>query len=245
MKIPLRWLADYVRLDLTPADLARRLTNAGLEVSAFRSFGLPAPEGLKVRHDEPGPVWDADKVIIARIASVEKHPNADKLKLPTVEYGQGRTLQMVTGATNINVGEKDTKVIVGLSGTRYFDGHVTPKAIKELKPGVIRGVESSAMVMSELELGISDEHKGIIVLEEDAPVGVPFAKYAGDVVLEADVLPNMARCLSLVGIAREVAAITGGELKRPDTTPQATGPAIEGRGHRELANGIAEIRHWA
>jgi phenylalanyl-tRNA synthetase beta chain len=229
MKIPLKWLADYVPLDLPVAELARRLTMAGLEVSAFRSYGLPAPEGLKVRQDEPGPVWDRDKVVIARIASVEKHPNADKLKLPTVEYGEGRTLQMVTGATNLNVGDRGQKVIVGLAGTRYIDGHATPHQVKELKPSSIRGVPSTAMVMSELELGISDEHKGIIVLEDEAPVGTPFADYAGDIVLEADVLPNMARCLALVGVAREVAALTGGQLKHPVTTPLAAGAPIEGR----------------
>ncbi len=245
MKIPLKWLADYVTLDLPAAELARRLTMAGLEVGAFRAYGLPAPEGLKVRHDEPGPVWDRDKVVVARIASVEKHPNADKLKLPTVEYGEGRTLQMVTGATNINVGDSGQKVVVGLAGTRYFDGYATPKQIKELKPAAVRGVSSSAMVMSELELGISDEHKGIIVLDDDAPVGTPFADYAGDIVLEADVLPNMARCLSLVGIAREVAALTGGQLKWPNTTPQATGPSIEGRVQVVIENPALSPRYAA
>src|SRR4051794_39834633 len=90
MKIPLKWLADYVALDLPVAELARRLTMAGLEVGAFRSFGLPVPEGLRIKQDEPGPVWDRDKVVVAQLVSVEKHPNADKLKLPTVEYGDGR-----------------------------------------------------------------------------------------------------------------------------------------------------------
>lgn len=229
MKIPLTWLAEYVPLTLPVAELVRRLTMAGLEIGGFRSYGLPVPADLRIRQDEPGPVWERDKVVIARITSVEKHPNADKLKLPVVEYGDGRTMQMVTGATNINVGDSGTKVIVGLTGTRYFDGYTTPKQIKELKPSSIRGVPSTAMVMSELELGISDEHKGIIVLDDDAPVGVPFADYAGDVVLEADVLPNMARCLSLIGIAREVAALTGVSLQRPGTTPEATGAAIDGR----------------
>src|SRR5260370_30897754 len=105
MKIPLKWLADYVSVDLPIAELARRLALAGVEVGAFRSFGLPAPEGVRLRQDCPGPVWDRDKVIVARLVSVEKHPNADKLKLPTVEHGGGRTLQMVTGAPNINVGD--------------------------------------------------------------------------------------------------------------------------------------------
>src|SRR5262245_14724771 len=149
MKIPLRWLADYVTVTLPVAELARRLTMAGLEVGCFRSYGLPVPEGLVLKQEEPGPVWDPEKVVVARIVNVEQHPNADRLKLPTVEYGQGRTLKMVTGAPNVNVGDAGQKVILGLSGTSYYDRHVTPKQIKVLKPAAVRGVESSAMVMSE------------------------------------------------------------------------------------------------
>ncbi|MFQ3594171.1 MAG: hypothetical protein SNJ82_13410, partial [Gemmataceae bacterium] len=88
MKVPLKWLADYVDLVVPPEDLAWRLTVAGLEVTGVRSFGLPVPEGLKVRQDEPGPVWDRDKVFTARLLRVDKHPDADKLKLPIVEYGR-------------------------------------------------------------------------------------------------------------------------------------------------------------
>src|SRR4051812_3916000 len=123
MKIPLKWLADYVPLDLPVAELARRLTLAGLEVSGVRCYGLPHPEGLKTKVEEEGLVWDRDKVFVARIASIDKHPNADKLKLPTVEYGEGRTKTMVTGATNLKVGDVGQKVIVGLSGTTFYDGH--------------------------------------------------------------------------------------------------------------------------
>ena len=115
----------------------------------------------------------------------------------------------------------------------YFDGHATPKVLKELKPGKIRGVPSDAMVCSAYELGISDEHEGIILLEEDAPVGMPLADLMGDVVLEVDVLPNMARCLSMIGVAREVAAITGQALQQSEAPPsQATGPADQGPGRR-------------
>jgi phenylalanyl-tRNA synthetase beta chain len=245
MNIPLKWLADYVSVDLPVAELVRRLTMAGLEVAAFRSYGLPAPEGLRIKQEEPGPVWDRDKVLVAQLLRVDKHPNADKLKLPTVEYGQGRTLQMVTGAPNIVVGDSGRKVIVGLSGTRYFDGHVQPKQIKPLEPGVYRGVSSSAMVMSEYELGISEEHEGIIVLEDDAPVGVPAADFMGDIVLMIDILPNMARCLSMVGVAREVAAITGVPLKPPSTEVQATGPDISGRVKVVIENAALSPRYAA
>src|SRR5262245_26616224 len=229
MKIPLKWLADYVSIDLSVAELARRLTMAGLEVATFRSFGLPVPEGLVLKQDEPGPVWDREKVVVARIAAVEKHPNADKLKLPTVEYGEGRSMQMVTGAPNVRVGDSGQMVILGMTGTSYFDGHVSPRQIKTLQPGVIRGVSSAAMVMSNYELGIDEEHEGIIILENDAPVGMPAADFMGDIVLEIDVLPNMARCLSMVGVAREVAAITGAPLKVAPTAAKADGPDIGGR----------------
>jgi phenylalanyl-tRNA synthetase beta chain len=245
MKVPLKWLAEYVSIDLPVAELVRRLTMAGLEVGSFRSFGLPVPEGLRLKQEEPGPVWDPDRVIIGRLVSVEKHPNADKLKLPTVEYGEGRTLQMVTGAPNIAIGASGQKVVLGLSGTRYFDGHVQPKQIKELKPGTIRGVSSSAMVMSEYELGISDESEGVIILEDEAPVGTAAADYLGDIVLEADILPNMARCLSLVGIAREVSAITGAPLNLPSSAVQAAGPDIVGRVKVVIENATLSPRYAA
>ncbi|MFO0926275.1 MAG: hypothetical protein U0736_04440 [Gemmataceae bacterium] len=123
-------------------------------------------------------------------------------------------------------------MIVGLAGTVFWDTHVSPKKLTELKPKPVRGVPSEGMVMSAAELGISDEHEGIILLEDDAPVGVPLADFMGDIVLEVDVLPNMARCLAMLGVAREVAALTGQTVRRPETTPQADGPAIAGRAPR-------------
>src|SRR5262249_3790971 len=146
---------------------------------------------------------------------VERHPNADRLTLPTVNLGGGRTKTMVTGAPNIKVGDKGQKVVVALAGSVLFDGHSEQKVLKELKPAKVRGVLSAAMVCSEKELGISEEHEGIIILEDEAPVGVPLADYMGNVVIDIDVLPNMARCLSMIGVAREVAALTGETLRLP------------------------------
>ncbi len=228
MKVPLKWLADYVPLDLPVAQLAERLTLAGLEVSSVRLFGLPHPEGLRTKAEEAGPVWDRDKIIIAQVLKVEKHPDADKLKLPVVDYGQGRTKALVTGAPNIQVGDKGQKVILALCGSVLFDGHASPKKLSELKPTTIRGLPSDAMVCSSFELGIDEEHAGIILLEDEAPVGMPLADFMGDVVLEIDVLPNMARCLSLIGVAREVSALTGQPLRLPPHAPDANGPPIEG-----------------
>src|SRR5262245_46815073 len=217
MKVPLNWLKEYVSLPDSVADLVNRLTLAGLEVASLRLFGLPVPEGLKTKQEEPGPVWDRDKLFVAQVLEVTRHPDptVTKLKLVQLDYGIGQPKQVVTAAPNLAVGHKGQKVVLGLRGTSYFDGHVSPKLVKELKPGVLKGVQSDSMVMSTYELGIDEEHEGIIILEEDAPVGKPLADFMGDAVLEIDVLPNMARCLALLGVAREVAAITGQAVKLP------------------------------
>ncbi|MCI0457498.1 MAG: phenylalanine--tRNA ligase subunit beta [Gemmataceae bacterium] len=245
MKVPLNWLRDYVDPSLPPAQLAERLTLAGLEVAGVRVLGLPVPEGLRVKPEDAGPVWDRDKVVVARVLKTEKHPNADKLKLVTVEYGAAEPKVLVTGAPNINLGDSGLKVILGLAGTTYFDGHVSPKELKKLKPSKIRGVPSDAMAMSEFELGISEEHEGIIILEDDAIVGTPLADFMGDVVLELDVTPNMARCLSLVGIAREVAALTGKSVQLPNHTAEMTGEPIEGQVRVEIEDPALSRRYAA
>src|SRR5262249_11317103 len=148
MKVPLNWLRDYVDLPESPAHLIERLTLAGLEVGSVRLLGLPAPKGLRVKGEEAGPVWDRDKIVIGEVVSVEQHPNADRLTLPTVNYGQGRTKTLVTGAPNIKVGDKGQKVVVALTGSILFDGHSEEKVLKELKPSKIRGMASDAMVCS-------------------------------------------------------------------------------------------------
>src|SRR5437764_15046013 len=137
MKIPLSWLREYVDLTLPVPQLAERLTLAGLEVGGVRVIGLPTPEGLHVKAEEQGPVWDRDKIIIGQILSVERHPNADRLTLPIVDYGAGQPKTLVTGAPNIKVGDRGQKVIVALTGSVLFDGHAAEKVLKELKPSKI------------------------------------------------------------------------------------------------------------
>jgi phenylalanyl-tRNA synthetase beta chain len=215
MKVPLGWLREYVEITIPLPKLIERLTMAGLEVAGARFLGLPAPESLPVKADAAGPVWPADKIVVGQVLNVERHPNADRLTLATVDYGAAQPKVVVTGAPNIKVGDKGQKVVVALAGSVLFDGHAAEKALRELKPSKIRGVPSDAMVCSEYELGISEEHEGIILLEDDAPVGKPLVDLMGDVVVEIDVLPNMARCLSMIGVAREVAALTGQRLKLP------------------------------
>jgi len=246
MKVPLSWLRDYVDLTLPVPQLVERLTLAGLEVAGVRSIGWPTPTGLRANAEEAGPVWEKDKVVVACVLGVDKHPNADKLKLVTVDYGAAAPKVVVTGAPNIQVGDTGYAVIVGLAGTIYWDGHVSPKQLGTLKLTKIRGVPSDAMVMSEFELGISEEHEGIIRLGDDAPApGTPLSDYMGDVVLEIDVLPNMARCLSMIGVAREVAAITGQKLRYPPQVVQAQGESIAGQVRVEIEDRGLAARYAA
>jgi phenylalanyl-tRNA synthetase beta chain len=245
MKVPLNWLREYVELPASVAQLAERLTLAGLEVGGVRLVGVAPPEGLRVKAEEAGPVWDPSKVVIGRVVQVQRHPDADRLTLPTVEYGAAEAITLVTGAPNIKVGMSGQKVVLALAGAVLYDGHATPKALKELKPGKIRGVPSNGMVCSAYELGISDEHEGIILLEDDAPVGKPLVEYMGDVVLELEITPNMARCLSMLGVAREVAAVTGQTIRPPAHAVQAKGEPIAGQVKVEIEDPNLSRRYLA
>jgi phenylalanyl-tRNA synthetase beta chain len=245
MKVPLNWLRDYVDLSSSIAQLADRLTLAGLEVAGVRLFGLPAPEGLRVKPEDAGPVWDPAKVVVGRLLKVERHPDADRLTLPTVEYGAAQPITLVTGAPNIKVGASGQKVVLALAGAVLYDGHATPKALKELKPGKIRGVPSNGMVCSAYELGISDDHEGILFLEGDAPVGKPLVELMGDIVLELEITPNMARCLSMLGVAREVAAITGKTIRAPAPAVQAKGEPIHDQVKVEIEDSKLSARYMA
>lgn len=245
MKIPLNWLRDYVDINLAPGRLIERLTLAGLEVAGVRVLGLPVPEGVRVKAEDRGPVWERDKIVIAEVLSVAKHPDADRLNLPTVTWGEGSVKQLVTGAPNIKAGDKGQKVVLALCGSVLIDGHAEVRTLKELKPSKIRGIPSDAMVCSMLELGISEEHEGIILLENDAPVGMPLADFMGDIVVEVDVLPNMARCLSMIGVAREVAAITGQRVKYPPRALEARGEPIAGQVTVEIENPKLSARYAA
>jgi phenylalanyl-tRNA synthetase beta chain len=131
---------------------------------------------------------------------------------------------VVTGAPNIEQGQK---VVLGLNGCRYLDQHVSPPKWSTLKPAKIRGVQTEGMVMSEAELGLSEEHEGIIVLDPKTPLGLTAQEVLGDTILEIDVTPNNGRILSMIGIAREIAALFGGEVRYPSTEWQAEGPPAE------------------
>jgi phenylalanyl-tRNA synthetase beta chain len=193
MKASLKWLGDYVDIKLTPKELAERLTMAGLEVKAIQTMG---------------DTWD--KVVIGEVIAVNPHPNADRLKLATVDLGTEQ-ITVVCGAPNIGVGQR---VPFAHIGARLINGY-TGEAMS-LKPAKIRGVVSAGMVCSEKELGISDNHEDILVLTPEAPIGVALAVYLGDIIFDLDVTPNRPDCLSAIGIAREIAALTGEPLRLPE-----------------------------
>lgn len=214
MLVPLGWLKEYVSIDLPVDQLANKLTLGGLEV-----------EGIKQIGDE----WAADKIFVGQVVSVRPHPQADRLVLVKVDYGQGEPLEVVTGAPNLHVGDQGQKVVFAIVGARLIDGHSETPRYQVLKRNKIRGIESAGMVCSEKELGISEEHSGIVILPGDAPVGKPLVDYWGDVILDIKLEPNMARCLSMIGVAREVAALTGKALRLPVPQVASAGEPIHGQ----------------
>ncbi|MEX2741342.1 phenylalanine--tRNA ligase subunit beta [Rhizobium mongolense] len=199
MKFTLSWLKDHLETDATLDEICTRLTMIGLEVedvddkAAFRPF------------------------IIAKVLSAEKHPQADRLKVLSVDTGKGAPIQVVCGAPNARA---------GLVGAFAASGTYVPDIDVTLSVGNIRGVESHGMMCSEKELMISDNHEGIIDLPEDAPIGTSYAAYAhlDDPVIEINLTPNRPDCTSIYGIARDLAASGLGTLK----TRPAPSFAIEG-----------------
>ena len=198
MRVSLKWLAEYVDINLSPEEVGHRLTMAGLEM-----------EGI----ERVGGDWDEELITVGLVLSVDSHPNADRLRLATVDYGGEEPLTVVCGAPNVAA---DQKIAFARAGARLIDGRSGESTV--LKSAKIRGVESSGMVCSEKELGLSGEHEGILVLSTDAPVGASVAEYLGDFILDLDVTPNRPDWLSMIGVAREVAALTGAVVREPEHT---------------------------
>jgi len=211
MKVSLNWIKQYVDISLPAKEVADRLTMAGNEV-----------KGLQVIGED----WEG--IVVGRITAVNPHPNADRLTLVTIDHGSGEET-VVCGAPNVAVG---ARVAYAPVGARLVDPHTGELAT--LKSARIRGVVSSGMACSEKELGISEEHEGILVLPEDVEVGRPLADYLGDVILNMDVTPNRPDCLSMVGIAREVAALTGQSVRLPDDAYPESDIAIKDRASVEI-----------
>jgi phenylalanyl-tRNA synthetase beta chain len=228
MLVPVSWLKEYVDLTVPLEDLASRLSMAGMEVEEIK---------------RQGDWWDPETIVVGQVVSVKQHPNADRLTLVEVDYGSGIE-QVVTGAPNLfQYKDRETlpvlKVAFARNGAVLIDAYSeeTPRPKKRLKSSKIRGIPSNGMVCSERELGLSDEHEGILLLPEDAPVGMPLRDYLGNEVLEVALTPDMARCLSMIGMAREVAALTNAALHLPpDETERAGGDEAANYAQVEIAN---------
>ncbi|CAA9586235.1 MAG: Phenylalanyl-tRNA synthetase beta chain [uncultured Thermomicrobiales bacterium] len=205
MKVPYRWLSELVATGLEPAELARRLTMAGLEAEKIETIGAG---------------WE--NVFVGLVRHVARHPDADRLVLAEVDAGEHH-LTVVTGAPNIAAGQT---VALALAGARLIDAHGDGKSLKTLKPGTIRGVRSEGMVCSEKELGISEEHEGIMVLEPEAPVGAPLADWLGETIVEFEITPNLVHAFSVLGIAREAAALTAEPLRTPPAVDLGAAPRV-------------------
>jgi len=195
MQFSENWLRTFVNPKLTSDELGHLLTMAGLELEEL---------------DAAAPAFN--KVVIGEILTAEKHPNADKLRLTTVNVG-GEVLQIVCGAPNAAVGLKVPCALVGAQLPGDFN----------IKKAKVRDVESFGMLCSAKELGIAEESDGLLVLPTDAPVGTDIREYLGldDKLFTLKLTPNRADCLSILGIAREVAALTGCDLTAPEIKPAA------------------------
>ena len=213
MKVPFSWLREYVSVSLGAREVAERLTMAGIEANVTEATGQS---------------WD--KITVGRVVALEPHPNADRLQLATIDFGHGQS-KVVCGATNIRVGDK---VPFAKVGAELIDGHSGKPA--QLKSAKIRGVTSEGMACSEKELGLSESHEGVLVLPADAPLGVPLADYLGDAVFDLEVTPNRPDCLSVLGIAREVAALTKHEVRLPSSSYDEAGPEVEKHVSVEIAD---------
>jgi phenylalanyl-tRNA synthetase beta chain len=193
MRINLDWLRDFVDLDADPAKIADALTSSGLEVDAVEPAGA-AFEGI----------------VVAEVVAVERHPNADRLSVCSVDDGTGRH-QVVCGAPNVAAG---IKVPFARVGARLPNG-------KDIGAAELRGVKSHGMLCSAKELELVDDVNGLLLLDADAPVGAPLRDYLAldDRILEVNVTPNRGDCFSAIGIARELAARLEKPLRRSQAAP--------------------------
>jgi len=200
MRVPYAWLREYCDPGLSAADLAERLDLTGTELERIEAVGVPSADGF----------------VVGRVLAAEQHPNADRLRVCTVDVGAGEPSTIVCGAPNVAAGQT---VPVALPGATMPDGTTLGKA-------KLRGVESAGMILAEDELGLGDEHSGIVVLDDGPAAGTPLAELAAiaDEALELEITPNRPDCLAVYGIAREVHAATGAALA-PDPTEADAEPS--------------------
>ncbi|HEX7497156.1 MAG TPA: phenylalanine--tRNA ligase subunit beta [Candidatus Limnocylindrales bacterium] len=199
MRVPLSWLREYVDIQQTPEQLAERLTLLGMEVQGIEHWGA-----------------DWRSVVVGELLTVEKHPFADRLHLTTVNVGSGEPLHIVCGAHNIAPGQRVPVALPGavLPGDRRIER--TEKM----------GISSEGMLCSGDELHITSDAEGILILPPDTRLGVQLSDLYGDVVLDVDVKPNRGDALCLIGLAREVAAMSGATIRWPEITVDETGGPV-------------------
>jgi phenylalanyl-tRNA synthetase beta chain len=203
MKVTLNWLKQYVQFNWSADELAERLTMLGLEVEGIQKLS-----------------GEFEGVVVAQVITRDKHPNADKLSLCRVNDGKGER-QIVCGAQNFQAGDKVPLILPGASlPAKPGEQPMT------IKVGKIRGVESQGMMCSPKELGLADDADGLLILPADAQIGQSFAEHLGrsgsDVVYDLEVTPNRPDLNSVIGIAREISAVTGHPLRLPEITPHAS-----------------------
>ena len=205
MKISYNWLLEYLPIDEAtlkitgnPQRISEILTSVGLEVESLEKYE-------QVKNGLEG-------FLIGRVITCEKHPDADKLKITTVDNGNGETLQVVCGAPNVKAGQM---VILAPVGTTLYPLKGDPFTIKKAK---IRGVESNGMLCAEDEIGMGDSHEGIMVLPEDTIPGTPLNKYFNlysDWIFEIGLTPNRMDAMSHLGVAKDVCAYISHHFKKP------------------------------
>jgi phenylalanyl-tRNA synthetase beta chain len=198
MRVPLSWIRDFNDCELPAEEIAKILTRAGLEVEAIERIGVYSRQ-----------------VLAAEVLAVEEVPGARELRAVEVALGGERRATAVTGAPNVAAGAVGRKVPAALPGARLIDAKAERFAVVEVAARELRGIASGAVLCSQKELGIADDHSGVLFLDDRAAPGAPVAEILrpprdidADVVLELAILPNYGRCLSIVGVAREIAALT-------------------------------------
>lgn len=190
MKVSYKWLKELVDFDWSAEELADKLTFAGLDVEAIEPWGR-----------------SLDKVIVGLVKKIEKHPEAERLTICSVDTGK-ETLRIICGAENVKVGMKAPLALIGAKLSVGL----------QIEKEVLKGVESSGMLCSEKELGIGEESAGIMILEPDTKIGEPLSSALDleDFILDIDITPNRPDALSMIGIARDVSALSGKKLKKPE-----------------------------
>lgn len=208
MRVPVEWLRSLALTNAPTDEIAERLTDAGFEVETVHRTGES---------------WDG--VIVGEVVAIAEHPNADRLNLPTVRYGE-EELQVVCGAWNFKVGDK---VPFALAGTVLWDPYAAEPTRKALKPTRVRGVVSAGMLCSPKELGVSSSHEGILILDPRVTVGTPLSEVLGDEVIEFELKANRPDALSVLGIARETAALFNAPLESTlrDNEPPAVSHGLQ------------------